>query len=1152
MRISRLDLLRYGKFTDKSVLFPAAKQDFHLVVGPNEAGKSTLRNAMQDLLFGIETRSAYNFLHPHNEMRLGALVEQSEAKLDFIRIKARNNTLRTPQDGPLSDSALATYLGQVDRDFFGQMFGLNHERLEQGGRDILSASNDVGRILFQAAAGISSLGEIRDRLDDEASKLWAKRKSGDRAYYIAADQLDAAESALKQALVRTKDWQEAKNRLDELNLHLNEARQRYQHLETERIRLERVRRIAPMLAALRDLESQLEGMGKVTLLPENAGQQFEGNQQEIAIATQARNLYQQQLLELQTKLDALVMSPVLLAREVDIEELSALRQQLRAHESDIDKREEEVRVLFQDVLSVCRQLGWAVTSETEVAEKLPGGLSRAALDGFLRRREGVEQAARATAETLALRREEIKTVTAEMAALHVQEIPVELLDALTKARAIGDVDVQQQQLNAQVTKLERELQASMGKLGAWTLPMDQLRAVSLPSVEEVSALMAQRNKTSTAAETQEARLEEIRSELNALQLEINQYKSAHHPVTLEEVLSARTARDAVWQAIKGGKSNLMAEATAYEQQVQQADGLSDQRHDKAQEESELQAKINRLAHLQLQLQDIEAKLDKSHQALADFDQKWSATVKALGLEGISLQQITDWRVARERTLSIAIDLADAKASKAEFEARVSAITLALSAVLRNQLPQANQMAYSTLVLHAEQSVAEATRGQERHDALTAQKIRAEATLPELSKKAEQSHSAFEAWRAEMRQQLASAHLPEDANPDVVEGALKLFLRIEQQLEKIRELRVNRIEMMRADLKEFARQAKSLSEALSPELSNLPTAEITKILKERLTSAKSISQEHARLEADRSSLSANLNQANARISGARAALEPLLHAAGANDDEELREAIVRSDRNRTLTEQADTQARQMLQAGDGLGRPALETEAEGMVIDAIPARIAEIQFDLDNLVAEQNKYSGELTVAEADFTKIAGQADAAKAESQRQEALAGMANAAERYVKVYTAARLLRWAIDRFRERRQGPMLARASEIFNGLTQDAFSRLVVDYESEPCRLSGLRSGGGHVEIEGMSEGTRDQLYLALRLAALELHLENSATLPFIADDLFINYDDGRAQAGLKALAKLSEMTQVVFLTHHEHLVPVAQTVFGEKMTVISLS
>jgi uncharacterized protein YhaN len=59
------------------------------------------------------------------------------------------------------------------------------------------------------------------------------------------------------------------------------------------------------------------------------------------------------------------------------------------------------------------------------------------------------------------------------------------------------------------------------------------------------------------------------------------------------------------------------------------------------------------------------------------------------------------------------------------------------------------------------------------------------------------------------------------------------------------------------------------------------------------------------------------------------------------------------------------------------------------------------------------------------------------------------------------------------------------------------------------------------------------------------------LPFIADDLFVNYDDARAKAGFEALAVLSEKTQVIFLSHHDHLVPAARSVFGEQLDVVLL-
>ena len=94
-------------------------------------------------------------------------------------------------------------------------------------------------------------------------------------------------------------------------------------------------------------------------------------------------------------------------------------------------------------------------------------------------------------------------------------------------------------------------------------------------------------------------------------------------------------------------------------------------------------------------------------------------------------------------------------------------------------------------------------------------------------------------------------------------------------------------------------------------------------------------------------------------------------------------------------------------------------------------------------------------------------------------------------------------------------------------------------------------GALVAINGLSTGTEDQLYMALRLAALELHLEQGTPLPFIADDLFINWDDNRAGAGLAALAQLAAKAQVIVLTHHSHLVEVALRATDGRIHVIEL-
>src|SRR5690606_3197339 len=110
MRLQRLDLIRYGKFTDRRVdLARSSEFDFHLILGPNEAGKSTLRGAILDLLFGFPPRTPLDFVHAKSELRLGAVVQHDGQVLEFMRLKVNKNTLRAPDETPLPDTALQAY-----------------------------------------------------------------------------------------------------------------------------------------------------------------------------------------------------------------------------------------------------------------------------------------------------------------------------------------------------------------------------------------------------------------------------------------------------------------------------------------------------------------------------------------------------------------------------------------------------------------------------------------------------------------------------------------------------------------------------------------------------------------------------------------------------------------------------------------------------------------------------------------------------------------------------------------------------------------------------------------------------------------------------------------------------------------------------------
>ena len=165
MRIRELKLIRYGKFTNRTLVLPAQDRDIHLIVGPNEAGKSTVRTAIGDWLFGIPTRTPLAFLHPMPELRVGGVLERlasgetAAQQFAFDRTKGNKNTLRAPDDASLPDGSLQPWLGSLQAQTFARMYALDHATLVEGGAGILSASDDIGRMLFQSAAGIENLAD---------------------------------------------------------------------------------------------------------------------------------------------------------------------------------------------------------------------------------------------------------------------------------------------------------------------------------------------------------------------------------------------------------------------------------------------------------------------------------------------------------------------------------------------------------------------------------------------------------------------------------------------------------------------------------------------------------------------------------------------------------------------------------------------------------------------------------------------------------------------------------------------------------------------------------------------------------------------------------------------------------------------------------
>ncbi|MBI1395782.1 MAG: AAA family ATPase [Betaproteobacteria bacterium] len=1152
VRLRRLELIRYGRFTDQVLSFPRTDRDFHVIVGPNEAGKSTIRRAISELLFGMPHRSEMDFVHPLSELRLGAVIEWEAGTFAFHRARGRK-PLRSPDDDVLAETALAGHLGTVGGELFDRMFCLDLAGLLEGGRTILDASDDVGRLLFQSASGISSLGAVCDELAAEADGLYAPRKSGDRAFYQALDQYEAAREALRDATVETESWSAATGRVASIREAAREAATHYEGLFVTRQKLERMRRVAPRVAQWRETQAELQALPAAVEFPADAAKRLGEGERVLTEQTAALKLLRDNVASLREKLDALVLDHDILAIAPKVERLAEQAGACRNHPRDIARGLEEVHALLREMGANATQIGWP-SDEDALRAMLPSSLALKTLASIARERGERVQALASARENRDRARAALTRLESALASPSVPAPSPDLATALEAARPFRQSGPRQRALRSAIDIARSVLDGALNTLVPWRMDPQALSALAVPGEERLSALKRDRAKLTSAVELARQQHEQAREQARRAALALEQFAAGHAVVTLDEVLQVRSARDALWRRIKAHEETLETGAPRLDAAIEQADRLVDSQRDRAADSARLtglqQESERDAAAVEARAHDFDA----ARRALDEFDAAWDENARSYGLPGMALDDISAWLANRKAALDARADLErKARELASEQEAEAAAASRLRSALRASEAGVDEDADLARACDVAEKLIGDHQAARAGAEMLVRQTSEAEADLASLERRLAAASASVEEWTARWTGALRAAALdPDRISHDAAIGAIGLAEDVLDRMTRIEEIRAHRIRLMENELAGFANDARTVFDSLGLPDDGADPFDLAGTLVERLQRARDASRERDRLEAERQATGTRVRDVETSLAATRASLESLYTLADTDDHGLLRSRIAQAERRRTLEEALHRHREEIVDAGDGLTFEVLLAESDELPPETVKVRLDELDERLKSAVDRKTQLARELTEAEATVDRIRGSADAAVAESRRREALARMGDAAERYMKVATAARLLRWAIDRYRERRQGPLLQRAGTLFAHLTLGSFERLVPDFEATPPRLIAVRPGGERVTVEGLSEGTRDQLFLALRLAALELHIEADRPLPFIADDLFVNFHDSRSRAGLAVLGELSRRTQVIFLTHHEHLVEVARERVGADLNVLTLT
>lgn len=1152
MRIERLILERYGIFTDRTLLFhPEAAM--HVVYGANEAGKTSALAAIADLLFGFGARTSYDFRHESKMLRVGATFRLADGRvITARRRKGNKNTLIDATDQPLPDEWLAPFLGGMSRETYSSEFGLTAQALRDGGHELLNAGGRLAETLAASSAGMTTLSRIRERLQSEADDLFTMRRSGSKPFYLAVDRRDDADKRLRDAIVTREALKQLESAAREAQEHLDALTAEHKASGSTLARWQRTLRVHSKLARLESLGAELTVFSDLPAVPSQPLEKWRG-------ALDAEVVLDREISALDAA-DAADTAGigVLAINEAFLSEgnsIDSLRERLGAIRKAIDDlpRRQQARDAAMGVLNdAAQRLG--LKSHAALLERLPTDLALAHVHDLLDRTKRLEQAM----SDAGARRNRAQQELDDSAADDIEAgVLIDCEQLRQRFDAFSDIPAQADRLRRDIASLKLEVEALAAivrSLDPSPGAIETLRALPLPD----SAVIAKYVKAAEANESEERRLREALEAADktvaATEAELARLSSARPVPTRGDLTSARRERDIHLDELRTVLDGDLTARTGHLFDVVRSSRAIDEITDVLLIDIERVARQEdaqrRIAADCAARERIAAKLADQQALMAATAATWTQQWEPSGLMPRSPAEMQRWR---ERLDDILNRLDKCNTQQVSIDALAAALYARKVAVIAflESAGRSSDHALPPDILFREAKA--------RLDAL--QTAWADAKARSVSKQrierdlkeAEASYSVAQSELADLNRAwpLAMANIGLAAETTPVQAGEALAIWRSVAVPKAAFEREGRsVETIKLDLQAFDDEVFDTADRIAPHLRSETAQDTLARLSVALADMRGASESAKHLKEACVKRAASRKELQVRRASVRLVLDDARRTLGVTGNDRLPNAVARAWERCKLEDERTRLLRDLSEIGDGRDEVTLRQEGDGLDIDQLPGDIDRETVRREQLLKDITGASALSHHKQVELEVLIEGRDAGAAAAERAEANAELLSIAERWLLRSAASRLATRTIERYRARVQDPLIARASTLFALATSDSFMGLGVDYGDDDLPLLvARRNNGEQVQVSGLSEGTRDQLFLALRLALLERR--TSEPMPFIGDDLLTSFDDERALAGLRLLAAAGKQQQIMLFTHHRHVVKLAKTVQDYSIDFIDL-
>ncbi len=1153
MQIRQLHFHPFGPFEDRRLDFSSSPLGLHIVYGHNEAGKSSSLRAISDLLFGFLHKTMDNWQFDNNKLCISAdLLLSNDTSLTISRFKRRKNDLvEQNSNEPLDQQVLTRHLGGLDRESFLHTFGISHESLRLGVESILAAGGDLGQTLFAATSGINKLNSLMKALEDKQAALFSPN-ARKPLINTSIQQIKEASQALREATVSHDEWINQKKNVEDLAAQDKQLQLKLNQFSKDLFEKKRYLKGLEALPSYRSVTKELQALCNIPNLEKGFSQSHIETQTALKEVQQQKSNLEKQLTELGEKLSSLSVNLELLNNRLAIEKAAGEAEVHRKAHNDDQGIRARIHLIHEQILRQLEAIRPGLNLETLEKLKISSVFLQQVQQLHNEKIQLDQQAAHTQQSLHNLDREISRIESALNDTQNIQDI-TELGRTYTLCVEQASLENLCHELQEEIDSTNHQASGQLLRLGLWKDELKTIIEVPIPLKESVRLFAEKFHSVGQDLFQLNESIQLNEDSFSQLQQHLFALTHGDTVATLALLTEKRKARDNHWNTIKKlwltpGSSQLQpgedAEtatllAHSFSSTVETVDKISDELIHNADRTVKIKNIREELKILGKEKQVLEKKKEELVNKQNRKNTAWKALWAPCRISPLSPPEMLSWLDRYQELKNTLENLNKLEHRLAQVTGRYNEFceklrhSLQAHMVLPQETGLRQLLGLTKEILDRSQSkLNKKAQFEERLAELDVHKS-------QLSQQVNNILSSQNSWKARWNSKVAHLDFPEQTATEDIVLFLNSIGELLQQVQSSKELQI-RSDAIYRDYKKYTERIQQLDALLATGLSSLAPEEaayqLHSLLRENLDSQK----EQLRLQDERSKLYKNFEQAEEKIVSLQEKLNLLCKQARVSNVAELFDVEEKALQKQNEQIKLENLSAQLSEVTAGQDLEIFFNRIAGLDVDQLTLEIEHLTERQQQILTEHREVVEHLAVAKQHLFSFSSDDDAVILAERIESLRLETEEQVEQYLTLKTASAILVKAIEEYRKHNQNPVLELASDYFRELTEQNFNAVCADFDEKgrPI-LKAERNDGTRLAIEEMSDGSRDQLFLALRLGGLARHIEKNGPMPFIVDDILIHFDDRRALAALQALHRLGQKNQIIFFTHHQHLVSLCQ-------------